>query len=176
MSNYKRFYNNNYQYVFFTIVTYNRIPILIENIDLLRNAFKYALSKYNFEIFACIVLHDHIHTILKLENSKDYSEIIRLIKYYFSRRLKITNNVSESKTRKREKGIWQRRFWEHTIRNDKDLHVHLDYIHYNSYKHYQIPPKEWAYSSFKKFVKNSYYDIDWCNFEDKNKILGLSYE
>lgn len=176
MSNYKRFYNSNYQYVFFTIVTYNRVPILVKNIELLRNAFKYALSKYEFEIFACNVLHDHIHLILKLENSKDYSEIIRLIKYYFSLKLKVVNTVSESKIRKREKGIWQRRFWEHTIRNNQDLNTHLDYIHYNSYKHYQISPKEWEYSSFKKFVRLNFYDIDWCNFDDKNKILKLDFE
>ena len=83
---------------------------------------------------------------------------------------------SKSKINKREKGIWQRRFWEHTIRNEQDLNVHLDYIHYNSYKHYKISPKDWKYSSFDKFVKNNFYDIDWCNFEDKNKISNLDFE
>ena len=84
MSNYKRFHNPSYKYVFFTIVTYNRNPILIENIELLRISFKYALSKYNFEVFAINVLKDHIHLLLKLNDNNDYSEIIRLIKYYFS--------------------------------------------------------------------------------------------
>ena len=87
MSNYIRFYNNKYQYVFFTIVTYNRQEILIDNINLLKAAFRYVLSKFDFEIFACSILKNHLHLILKLENSNDYSEIIRLFKYYFSCKL-----------------------------------------------------------------------------------------
>ena len=81
MSNYKRFYNDNYKYVFFTLVTYNRKPLLIDNINILRSAFRYVILKYHFEIFAICILKDHLHLILKLENTKDYSEIIRLIKY-----------------------------------------------------------------------------------------------
>lgn len=176
MSNYKRFYKEGYNYVFFTIVTCNRTPILINNIELLRNAFKYALHKYKFEIFACSVMKDHIHLILKLENSKDYSQIIRLIKYYFSIHFNNIQKSAESKVKKREKDIWQRRFWEHTIRDEKDLQIHLDYIHYNSYKHYQIAPKSWKFSSFLKFVKQGCYDIEWCNAENKNNIAGLNFE
>ena len=176
MSNYVRFYNNNYKYVFFTIVTYNRNPILINNIDILRKSFKYALSKFKFEIFACNILKNHIHLILKLQNTKDYSEIIRIIKYYFSRNVKSENSISKSKLQKREKGIWQRRFWEHTIRNENDLYKHLDYIHYNSFKHYKILPKDWEYSSFNKFVKLGFYENDWCNINDKNQINSLNFE
>ena len=62
------------------------------------------------------------------------------------------------------------------IRNEEDLLKHIDYIHYNSMKHYNIVPKDWQYSSFKMFVKNKYYDIDWCNFEDKYKINSMDYE
>ena len=176
MSNYIRFYNNKYQYVFFTIVTYNRQEILIDNINLLKAAFRYVLSKFDFEIFACSILKNHLHLILKLENSNDYSEIIRLFKYYFSCKLSKNEEISKSKLNKREKGIWQRRFWEHTIRNETDLHRHIDYIHYNSYKHYQIIPRNWQYSSFNKFVKLGYCDKNWCNIDNKNKINELNYE
>ena len=176
MSNYKRFYNKNYKYVFFTIVTYNRKPILLDNIELLRSAFKYALNKYPFEIYAICILKDHLHMILKLENNNDYSEIIRLMKYYFSIKVKSNSILPESKLRKREKCIWQRRFWEHTIRNETDLNIHLDYIHYNSYKHYKIVPDNWEFSSFKKFVNLNFYQKDWCNFDDKNKIIELDFE
>ena len=176
MPNYKRFYNNDYQYVFFTIVTYNRQEILIDNINLLKDAFRYVLSKFNFEIFACSILKNHLHLILKLENSRDYSEIIRLFKYYFSNKLPKSKELSKSKLDKREKGIWQRRFWEHTIKNENDLYKHLDYIHYNSYKHYQITPQNWQYSSFNKFVKLGYYDKNWCNINDENEINDLDYE
>ena len=99
MSNYKRFYNENYKYVFFTIVTYNRKPILLDNIELLRSAFKYALNKYPFEIYAICILKDHLHMILKLENNNDYSEIIRLMKYYFSIKVKSNSILPESKLR-----------------------------------------------------------------------------
>ena len=68
--------------------------------------------------------------------------------------------------KRKEAGVWQRRFYDHIIRNQDDFNKHADYIHYNSYKHYQIPPKDWKYSSFKKFVKLGYYNIDWCNFEN----------
>ena len=176
MSNYIRFYNNKYNYIFITIVTYNRQSILLKNIDLLRNSFKFVLRKYKFEIFACNILKDHIHLILKMENPHNYSEIIRLFKYNFSRKMRKNICVSESKLNKREKGIWQRRFWEHTIRNEQDLNTHLDYIHYNSYKHYKVIPKDWIFSSFKKFVDLGYYEPNWCNFENKYNILELDFE
>ena len=176
MSNYKRFYNDNYKYVFFTIVTNDRKPILVKNIELLRSSFKYVLTKYQFKIFAISILKDHLHLILKLENNKEYSEIIRLFKYYFSTHINIKNDVSNSKIKKREKGIWQRRYWEHTIRNENDLNIHLDYIHYNSYKHYKIQPQNWKYCSFNKFVELGFYEYDWCNFDDKNKIIELDFE
>lgn len=176
MSNYKRFYNNSYKYVFITIVTYNRAPILINNIELLRIAFKYAMSKCSFKILAASVLEDHLHTILELDEAKKYSEIIRLMKYYFSRHIQSNKSISVSKNKKREKGIWQRRFWEHTIRDENDLNKHIDYIHYNSYKHYKILPQEWEFSTFNKFVDLGYYDPNWCNFNDINHINDLDFE
>ena len=73
-------------------------------------------------------------------------------------------------------GIWQRRYWEHTIRDEDDLHKHLDYIHYNSFKHYKIPPNEWEFCSFNKFVRLGFYENNWCNWEDKNNINLLDFE
>ena len=80
------------------------------------------------------------------------------------------------KLKKGEKGIWQRRYWEHTIKDERDLYTHLDYIHYNSMKHYQISPRNWKYSTFLKFVEKGYYDINWCNFDDVNNINDLNLE
>ena len=185
MATYRRFFNNDYKYVFITMITNNRIPILLDNIALLRSSFKYAMNKYSFEIYSAIILNDHIHLILKLNNNHDYPEIIRLIKYYFSIHIKKcghafalpTLQLSESKIKKREKGIWQRRYWEHTIRDENDLHRHIDYIHYNPVKHYNIAPKDWEYSSFNKFVELGFYEKDWYNLDDKYKIndLGVDY-
>lgn len=69
--------------------------------------------------------------------------------------------------------IWQNRYWEHTIRDENDLHRHLDYIHYNCVKHCDIAPNDYQYSSFNKFVKLGYYEKDWYNLEDKYKINDL---
>ena len=176
MSNYKRLFINGHNYVFLTVATYNRQNILIDNIDLLRQSFAYAKSKVKFNIYACVVLKDHFHCILNLENEKEYPEIIRLIKYYFSCHVTTNLKLSESKIKKGEKGIWQRRYWEHIIRNEKDLNTHLDYIHFNPYKHYKIAPKDWNYSSFQKFVKKDYYEINWLNLEDKNNINDKNFE
>ena len=76
----------------------------------------------------------------------------------------------------REANIWQRRYWEHTIINENDLHRHLDYIHFNSMKHYSIPPKEWKYSTFKKYVNKGLYELDWCNFDNKYGINEMNLE
>ena len=77
---------------------------------------------------------------------------------------------------KGEKDIWQRRYWEHTIVDKQDLYKHNDYIHFNPMKHYKIFPKDWPHSSFKKYVQSGYYEINWCNFDDKYKINKLDYE
>ena len=116
--------------------------------------------------------YDHIHFIIKPENIDDYPKIIAEIKRYFTKNVKIEYALNNNK----EGNIWQRRYWEHTIRDEEDLYRHLDYIHYNPMKHYNIAPKDWEYSSFKKFVEKGYYELNWCNFGDKYKILNMDCE
>ena len=179
MSNYKRYFINSKNLVFITFVTYNRREILIPNIAVLRNSFKYAKTKYNFEIVAISVLKEHCHVIIFAENASDIPQIIRTIKFNLSVNAPekyICKDLSESAIRRGEKGIWQRRYYDHIIRNEEDLYRHIDYIHYNPMKHYQISPKDWRYSSFNKFVAKGYYEKDWCNFEDKYRIYDLDYE
>lgn len=179
MPNYKRYYLNNYSYIFITMVTYQRKGILIENIELLRDSFRKALSKYDFEIIAICILKNHIHMIIKENELKNFSKIIAIIKKNFSYYLEnkpLKNDLPKSLQYRKEAGVWQRRFYDHIIRNEEDLHRHIDYIHYNSIKHHNIKPKDWKYSSFKKFVENQYYDIDWCNFNDKQNILNMNLE
>ena len=88
-----------------------------------------------------------------------------------------TLRITESKIRKREKGIWQRRYWEHTIRDENDLYHCLDYIHYNTVKHgYVNAVKDWKYSSFEKFVKLGCYELNWGNYNDIKNVVDLEYE
>lgn len=169
--NYKRLFIPN-SLVFITAVTKNRKNILIDNIDYLRKAFIEAKSKYSFDIVAIIINQDHFHIILKPYNIKDYPKIIGRIKSNFTKFSKLGHSLND----RRESDIWQRRYWEHTIINEDDLYKHIDYIHFNSMKHYNISPKDWKYSSFQKFVENKYYEIDWCNWRDKYHINNMDLE
>lgn len=165
--NYKRLFINN-GLLFITLVTNNRTPILLENMNLLLKSYLNVKKIYKFDLIAYIIQKDHIHCIIKPLNIEQYPKIIKSFKYSF------TKNVGLVKPTYNK--IWQSRYWEHTIRDENDLYKHLDYIHYNSYKHHNIAPKDWNYSSFKNYVKNGFYEYDWLNFNDKNNILNLDFE
>ncbi len=169
--NYKRLFIPD-TLLFITVVTKGRKNILISNIQFLKEAFSITKQKYSFEIIAIVVNQDHFHMIIKPENINEYPKIIGTIKRTFTK----ISNIQYSLNKNGESDIWQRRYWEHTIMSEEDLYRHIDYIHYNSMKHYNIAPKDWTYSSFNKFVKNGYYDINWCNFGDKYGINDLHLE
>jgi putative transposase len=147
---------------------------LIDHIDRVRAAFRLCKARYPFDIEAIAVLPDHIHTIWRLpETDVDFSKRWMVIKRKFSSGLCV-EDVSVSKKKKREKGIWQRRFWEHCIRDEDDWRRHMDYIHYNPVKHgYCEKPGNWQYSSYQTAVRHGFYDhagIDVLGFS------GLDYE
>ncbi len=158
---------------FFTLVTFQRRPILScpENIQLLRNAFQYTLDRHPFTIVANVILPDHMHFIWTLpEDSSDYSTCWRLIKSHFTRNWKreIGFGKSDSRRKKGEADVWQRRFWEHLIREEDDLSRHVEYIHYNPVKHGLVSAAaEWRYSSFMKYVQRGAYSLDWGRQENK---------
>ena len=168
---YKRLFVPN-SLIFVTVVTKYRQKILIENIAYLRKAFSMAKHWNNFRIIAIIINHDHFHMIIQPEDIRLYPKIVGNIKSTFTK----ISPLSYTVNKKGEANIWQRRFWEHTIRNEEDLYKHIDYIHYNSVKHYAIEPKKWPFSSFHKFVKAGYYPQNWCNTDDKYKIQDMNWE
>ena len=152
---------------------------MIDNIELLRQSFETTKKYYDFEIIAISVMQNHIHMILFLKSTEELPQIIRAIKQNFTKLIPIEYypaEITDSMKKRNEKGIWQRRYYDHIIRNENDLWKHVDYIHFNSMKHYGIVPKDWQYSSFNKFVKNKFYDLNWCNFENKNNILEMELE
>jgi len=173
MPNYLRYFIPDAT-VFITIVTYNRNPILVENIELLRKSLKSVRQEY--KIIAGCVMQDHIHMIIKPKNINELPQIITSIKYGFSKALPKPENLPDSSIKRKEKGIWQRRYYDHIIRDEKDFHKHLDYIHYNSYKHYNIAPKDWEFSSFNNFVREGLYEQNWLNIEDKYEITDMDLE
>ena len=161
------------------MVTYKRRQILIDNISLLRKSFEITKKYYTFEIIAINIMKDHLHLLLSTQNPSEIPQIIRTIKQNFTKlvlKQYYPQNITLSMQKRSEKGIWQRRYYDHIIRNENDLYKHIDYIHYNPMKHYNIAPKDWEYSSFMKYVNNKFYDINWCNFDDKYKILELDLE
>jgi len=152
MANYKRIFIDGYRY-FITIVTHQRNPILIANIDLLRESFRVSKRKYLYKIEAIVILHEHIHMIITPDVSNDYPKIIRAIKYHFSKHLepKYYEHMEQSKSRWKRglKPIWQKRYYEHTIRDEKDYLEKMEYIKYNPMKHELVKDiQHWKYSSF----------------------------
>ena len=152
MPKYRRVFEDGYSY-FLTVVTHQRNPILIDNIELLRESFRNSKQKYNYRIDAIVILPDHIHMIITPELSTDYPKIIGAIKAYFSRYCdsKYYEDLEQTSSRykKRYKAIWQKRYYEQTIRNEKDFDLRLKYIEQNPVKHGLVCcADEWRYSSF----------------------------
>ncbi|HKU07950.1 MAG TPA: transposase [Bradyrhizobium sp.] len=148
---------------FFTVVLADRSSaLLVAEIDRLRRAYRIVRDRYPFETIAICVLPDHIHAIWSLPpGDLDFSRRWNLIKSAFSRGLDARPR-SPSKISKREKGIWQRRYWEHAIRDDADLERHVDYIHFNPVKHgYVSRVVDWPHSSFHRYVETSVLPADW---------------
>jgi putative transposase len=160
---FRRFYKPGGWY-FFTVVTHARKPILArpENITRLRQVFRHIKAKRPFVIEAIVVLPDHLHTVWRLpEGDADFSTRWRMIKRDFSIAMP-GKTGSHPRQVRGEKNVWQRRFWEHAIRNETDWHRHIDYIHYNPVKHgYVTSPSAWPYSSFNRALHRGWYSQDW---------------
>ena len=152
--NYRRIFADGHSY-FITMVTYNRNPLLIDNIDLLRNAFVWSKKKYQYTIDAIVILPDHLHMIITPQNSKEYPKIITHIKRSFLYGLdkdikdKAKMNIASSKYKRQHSGIWQDRYYEHTMRDEKDWLEKMQYIQFNPIKHNLVEDiNDWEYSSF----------------------------
>jgi len=133
------------------------------DVDLLRHAYRSVQSRYPFETVAICVLPDHLHAVWSLPaGDHDFSMRWNQIKRSFSLGLPAVAERSSSKVAKREKGIWQRRYWEHAIRDDADRARHIDYIHFNPVKHGLVSRvADWPYSSFRTYVARGVLPPDW---------------
>lgn len=168
MPNYRRASVKGGTY-FFTVVTHNRKPILCEenSRETLKACIHEIRKEHPFTIDAWVLLPDHIHCIWTLpRGDNDFSIRWRLVKRRFTmwyrKNVNETLGLTKSRRKRGEQGIWQRRFWEHLIRDETDFKRHCDYIHYNPVKHgYVKAPKEWGFSTFDGFVKKGVYDIEW---------------
>ena len=149
---------------FFTVNLLDRNSrLLVEEIDILRGAVRTVHTRAPFHIDAWVVLPDHLHCIWTLPpDDNDYSGRWRVVKSLFAAAMPHTERRSAVRISKGERGIWQRRFWEHTIRDDRDYAVHIDYVHFNPVKHGLVAHvAEWPYSSFHRCVARGLYPADW---------------
>jgi putative transposase len=150
---------------FFTVALLERRHnLLIDRIADLREVFRVVRSQRPFEIDAIVILPDHLHCLWTLPtDDPDYSTRWRLIKTRFGACVPPGERLSARRRSKGERGIWQRRFWEHTIRDEADYAAHVDYIHYNPVKHgYVTRAADWPHSSIHRFMEDGRIPADWA--------------
>ncbi|VFQ44790.1 REP-associated tyrosine transposase [Desulfoluna butyratoxydans] len=168
MPNYRRVSTAGASF-FFTVVTHHRQPVLCDEPVrvALRNSIERVRAVAPFSIDAWVLLPDHLHCIWTLpEGDADYSSRWSRIKRYVTTccgdRLSREGFSTESRKARQEGTLWQRRFWEHRIRDERDFETHMDYIHYNPVKHGVVERVgDWPWSTFHRLVVHGVYDGDW---------------
>ena len=166
MPNYRRFFIPGGTW-FFTVNLLQRHnnDLLVREIELLRQTVRLVRERYPFHIDAWVVLPEHLHCVLTLPpGDSDFSTRWRLIKSGFSRALPKTERLSAVRKAAGERGIWQRHFWEHWIRDEADYQRHVDYVHVNPLKHGHVKRvQDWPYSTFHRYVAEGIYPANWCS-------------
>jgi putative transposase len=163
MVRYRRNFVPGGTYFFTLTLVDRRSSALVDHIGALRAAFRRARRERPFAIDAIVVLPDHLHTVVTLPpDDADYPGRWRLIKTLFSNRVIAAGGPVE-RHRNDELALWQRRFWEHTIRGDDDMARHVDYIHFNPVKHGLVSRVcDWPHSSFHRYVRDGLLPEDWA--------------
>ena len=152
---------------FFTVVTHKRRRFLCDevNVALIRGAFQEVHQKHPFTVDAFVLLPDHLHCVWTLpEGDNDFSMRWRQIKAWFTKgcRDEFKEKQTATQLERGEQTVWQRRYWEHQIRNDNDFIKHVEYIHYNPVKHGLVrSPLAWPHSTFHRYVRQGIYPKDW---------------
>ena len=168
MSDYKRWYHEGGTY-FFTVVTYKRQKLFVDDAarSLLREAIEWVRQRHPFELVGMVLMPEHLHTVWKMpDDDSHFSRRWNMIKRRFTINWKAARRpiapVQPNQRRQRQQGIWQPRFWEHLIRDRKDLANHMNYLHYNPVKHGLVScPHHWPWSTFHRWVRDGFYPKDW---------------
>ncbi len=164
---------------FFTLVTNRRAKLFAGELGrtLLGDCFRECQEKWPFTIHSIVLLPDHLHAIWILpRGDSDYSTRWAWIKKEFTSRWLAHGGketmISKARKKERRRGVWQPRFWEHTLEDDSDFERHFDYIHYNPVKHgYVRCPHEWPHSSFHRWVEAGVYPWHWACWDDAEQRL-----
>lgn len=174
MTEYRRIWSPGATW-FFTVNLANRQSrLLVDNIETLRASFLHVRETHPFQTIAMVVMPEHIHALWVLPSGDtDFAVRWRLIKAGFSHRMPVVPNLRPSLVNKRERGIWQRRYWEHRVRNEDDMQRHMDYIHFNPVKHGHVcHAKDWPYSTFHRYVDKGWLPKDWGVASDSTGDYG----
>jgi putative transposase len=162
MVGYRRNFVSGGTYFFTVTVADRSSSLLVEQIAFLRHAFRVAPAERPFKTDAIVILPDHLHAVMTLpEGDADFSGRWRRIESTFTRQV-VAEAVPAKRNRRGEYSLWQRRFWEHTIRDETDFARHFDYIHYNPVKHALVSRvSDWPHSSFHRYVRSGLLPKDW---------------
>jgi putative transposase len=179
MSDYRRYFVAGGTF-FFTVVTERRAPIFTDlpARQILGRAMRQCFQRLPVDVVAIVLLPDHLHALWTLPPGDiAYSLRWRWIKREFTREWLSVGGAEQvrrpSRVRERRRGVWQRRFWEHTIRDESDLEAHFDYIHYNPVKHGLVRrPRDWPWSSFHRWVRLGHYHMDWGDGASRVELPG----
>ncbi len=160
---YRRSYIKGGSYFFTVNLADRNKTLLTDEMDSLRNVVNKVKKQHPFQLDAMVVLPDHLHALFTLPlDDQDYSTRWALIKAGFSRQISKNESISKSRQSKGERGIWQRRFWEHLIRDDLDYENHVNYIHYNPVKHQYVEQAvDWPYSTIHQYIAEGVLKSDW---------------
>ena len=163
MPDYRRLRIPGATYFFTVNLLDRRSDLLVAHIAELREAVRAVRAKWPFHIDAWVVLPEHMHCLWTMpEDDSDFPRRWQEIKISFAKSLPKTEPRSARMVRRRERGIWQRRYWEHAIRDDRDYAAHMDYIHFNPVKHgLTEAPGDWPFSTFRRCVTTGLYPADW---------------
>jgi len=164
MSDYRRARVPGATYFFTVNLRDRNSDLLVREIDLLRATVRATKARHPFHIDAWVVLPEHMHCLWTLPaGDADFALRWQVIKFAFAKRLPRTEPRTATLKARGERGIWQRRYWEHLIRDDADYQHHFDYIHFNPKKHGHVEQlRDWPYSSFHRAVHGGIYPLDWC--------------
>jgi putative transposase len=164
---------------FFTVNLLQRYPndTLVRYVDTLREVVREVRRQRPFHIDGWVIMPDHLHCVWTLPpGDADFTIRWRLIKAGFAKRLPNIESRSSVRRARGERGIWQRRFWEHVIRDERDYAAHLDYLHYNPVKHgYVKRVRDWSYSSFGRCVERGLYPSAWAGGDEDEGVMAGDY-
>jgi putative transposase len=162
MVRYRRNFIGGATYFFTLTLDDRRSRTLTDHIGALRTSFRTVRAAHPFTLDAVVVLPDHLHIVMTLpDGDADFSNRLSLIKRRFTAAVERASGTVR-RHGNGEAALWQRRFWEHTVRDDRDFEQHVDYVHFNPVKHGHVTRVlDWPYSSFHRYVRHGLLPADW---------------